>query len=51
MEAGRAAGTATVMIGSPGESGSEPSLTDLSASDIHEAAIKIISYETLHLAV
>lgn len=51
MEAGRAAGTTTVMIGLPGESGNEPSLIDLSASDIHEAATKIISYETLRRSI
>jgi D-glycero-D-manno-heptose 1,7-bisphosphate phosphatase len=51
MGAGRAAGTTTVMVGPPSKSGGESPLIDLSASDIREAAIKIISYETLHLTI
>jgi D-glycero-D-manno-heptose 1,7-bisphosphate phosphatase len=50
MEAGQGAGTATAWVGPPDKS-SESSLIDLSASDIHEAAIKIISHETLHRSV
>ncbi len=44
MEAGRAAGTMTVFIGSPEES----ALIDLSAPDLLEAATQIASYERLH---
>ena len=47
MEAGRAAGTATVFIGS---SKGSPTI-DLSAITLFEAADKIISYEKLHSSI
>ena len=47
MEAGRAAGTLTVFFGPPVES----PLVDLSATNLLEAADRIVSYEKLHGAI
>jgi D,D-heptose 1,7-bisphosphate phosphatase len=49
MEAGRSAGTMTVLVGSP-ENISSP-VIDILARDVADAANKIISYEKLHRAV
>jgi len=47
MDAGRAAGTATLFLGSPDKS---PSI-DLAARDLEEAAEKIADYEKIHSRV